>query len=151
MNSDAQPEPLIGAMLRLPWERVRERILTGLHARGFDDLNAAHINVMQYPGPDKLHPSQLAAQMRMSKQAANYLLGQMEELGYLERRQDRSDPRLRVIRFTPRGRRAFNTIREVVAEVEGDWERELGKRGFRDLRELLRRLNSVVAEERAAG
>ena len=133
-------------MLRLPWELVRERILAGLHERGFDDLNVAHFNVLQYPGPDKLRPSELAAQMRMSKQAANYLLGQMEELGYLERKRDRADPRLRVIRLTPRGRRAFTAIREIVAEVEADWERELGTRSFREFRELLQRLNSVVAE-----
>ena len=150
MRADSQPEPLIGAMLRLPWELVRERILAGLHGRGFEDFNIAHFNVLQYPGPDRLRPSQLAAQMRMSKQAANYLLGQMEELGYLERRPDPSDPRLRVIRLTARGRRAFTAIRAIVGEVEADWERELGTRSFRDLRELLRRLNSVVGESRGA-
>jgi DNA-binding MarR family transcriptional regulator len=151
MSADNQPAPLIGAMLRQPWELVRDRILAGLHARGFDDLNAAHFNVMQYPGPDGLRPTELAVQMRMTKQAANYLLGQMEEMGYLERRQHATDPRLRVIRLTARGRRALNAMREIVAEVEADWERELGARRFRDLRELLQRLNALVAESRSSG
>jgi hypothetical protein len=42
-------------------------------------------------------------------------------------------------------------MREIVAEVEADWERELGARRFRDLRELLQRLNALVAESRSSG
>ena len=80
------PRRLIGALLRVPWEAVRERMLRGLHEDGFDDLVAAHLNVLQYPGPENRRPSDLAAETRMSKQAMNYLLGQMELLGYIERR-----------------------------------------------------------------
>ena len=35
-------------------------MLAGLHERGFDDLVAAHLNVLQYPGPESLRPSELA-------------------------------------------------------------------------------------------
>ena len=35
----APPPPLIGALLRVPWETVRDRMLTGLHDRGFNDLS----------------------------------------------------------------------------------------------------------------
>src|SRR3954467_737364 len=82
------PPPLIGALLRVPWEVVRERMLSGLHARGFTDLTTAHLDVLQYPGPDKVRPSDLAARIGMTKQALNYLLGQMEQAGYLQRRGD---------------------------------------------------------------
>jgi hypothetical protein len=43
--------PLIGALLRMPWELVQRRMLERLHEHGFDDLDAAHLNVFQYPGP----------------------------------------------------------------------------------------------------
>src|ERR1044072_523561 len=43
--------PLIGALLRMPWEVVQRRMLAALHERGFDDLDAAHLNVFQYPRP----------------------------------------------------------------------------------------------------
>jgi hypothetical protein len=39
--------PLIGALLRLPWETVRRRLLERLHERGFDDLAAPHLNVLR--------------------------------------------------------------------------------------------------------
>ena len=40
----------------------------------------------------------------MSKQALNYLLGQLERLGYLERRADPDDQRFKRIALTERGR-----------------------------------------------
>ena len=91
-RSEPQP-PLIGALLRVPWESVRERLLAGVHARGFTDLVAAHVEVWRYPGPENQRPSELAAQTRMTKQALNYLLGQLEQLGYLTRETDSSDQR----------------------------------------------------------
>src|SRR3954471_3995225 len=85
--------PLIGALLRVPWEAVQQRMLERLHERGFDDLDAAHLNVFQHPGPQGVRPSELAARLRMSKQALNYLLGQLERRGYLERHVDPDDLR----------------------------------------------------------
>ncbi|MGE5856982.1 MAG: MarR family transcriptional regulator, partial [Solirubrobacterales bacterium] len=64
---------------------VHKRMLAGLHQRGYGDLIAAHLNVLQYPGPENMRPSDLANRTRMTKQALNYLLGQMEGLGYLRR------------------------------------------------------------------
>ena len=141
------PPPLIGALLRRPFETVRERMLAGLHQRGFSDLVAAHLDVFQYPGPDSQRPSELAKQTRMSKQALNYLLGQMERLGYLERRQDAEDQRVRRIHLTQRGQAALRAIREIVREVEADWERELGARRFAQLRDLLEQLNASTAQQ----
>jgi DNA-binding MarR family transcriptional regulator len=138
------PPPLIGALLRVPFEAVRDRMLAGLHERGYGDLVAAHLNVLQYPGPDGLRPSELAARTRMSKQALNYLLGQLEQLGYLVRDDDASDQRSRRIRLTARGRAVAEAIREIVREVETEWERQLGARSFAQLRELLVQLQPVA-------
>src|SRR4026208_1074170 len=86
--------PLIGALLRMPWEVVQRRMLAALHERGFDDLDAAHLNVFPYPGPEGARPSELAARLRISKQALNYLLGELERPGHLQAPADTraSDP-----------------------------------------------------------
>jgi DNA-binding MarR family transcriptional regulator len=141
--------PLIGALLRIPLDAVRERMLLGLHEAGFDDLVAAHLSVLQYPGPENRRPSDLAADTRMSRQAMNYLLGEMERLGYLERTGDLDDQRSKRVHLTGRGRAAVETIRREVAEVEAGWERELGSRRFRELRSSLTRLSDGVASEHA--
>jgi DNA-binding MarR family transcriptional regulator len=134
------PPPLIGALLRMPWETVRERMLGGLHERGYGDLVAAHLDVLQYPGPENMRPSELAARTGMTKQALNYLLGQMERLGYLTRSEDDEDRRFTRIHLTARGAAAIKAIREIVLEVESEWTRQLGPRRFAQLRELLSQL-----------
>jgi len=141
---DATPPPLIGALLRRPWEIVRERMLAGLHQRGYTDLVAAHLNVLQYPGPENVRPSELALRTRMTKQALNYMLGQMEQLGYLVRQDDTEDQRSRRIRLTPRGRAAIEAIREIVLEVEAEWEGQLGARKFAQMRDLLTQLQAIA-------
>ena len=137
--------PLIGALLRMPWETLVERMLTGLHERGFTDLGAPHLTVLQWPGPDDLRPSELATRTRMSKQALNYLLGQLERNGYLQRRDDPHDQRFKRIALTRRGQRAARAMRDIVREVEAEWQQQLGPHRFDELRTLLTDLNSHVA------
>ena len=139
--------PLIGALLRMPWESILERLLAGLSERGFTDLGASHLSVLQWPGPDDLRPSELAAQSRMSKQALNYLLGQLERLGYLQRHDDPRDQRFKRIALTQRGQRAALAMRDIVREVETEWEQQLGPERFAELRLLLTDLNGHVAAD----
>jgi DNA-binding MarR family transcriptional regulator len=138
------PPPLIGALLRVPFETVRDRMLAGLHERGFTDLVAAHLDVFQYPGPENQRPLQLASQTRMTKQALNYLLGQLQQLGYLTRETDDHDQRSKRIRLTPRGHAAIKAIREIVHDLETEWEQQLGARKFSQLRDLLTQLYAIA-------
>jgi DNA-binding MarR family transcriptional regulator len=81
----------------------------------------------------------------MSKQALNYLLGQLEHLGYLTRETDSGDQRSKRIHATSRGRAAGKAIREIVGEVEAEWAHQLGPEKFAQLRDLLAQLNAIVA------
>ncbi len=136
--------PLIGALLRIPWEAVQRHMLERLHERGFDDLDTAHLNVFQYPGPQGARPSELATRLRISKQALNYLLGELERLDYLERRPDPHDLRSKRVALTPRGTSAIAVIRDAVGEVESAWAQQLGSKRFAQLRNLLLELNQLA-------
>ena len=114
----------------MPWDAVQQHMLERLHASGFDDFDAAHLNVFQYPGPQGARPSELATRLRISKQALNYLLGELERLGYLERRPDPDDLRSKRIALTPRGIAAVDVIREAVGEIETTWAQQLGPERF---------------------
>src|SRR3954471_10374637 len=145
-NSAEQPfgPPLIGALLRLPWEAVQQRMLERLHDHGFDDLDAAHLNVFQYPGPQGARPSDLAARLGVTKQALNYLLGELERLDYLERQPDPDDLRSKRVALTGRGASAIGVIREAVAEVETAWAQQLGPERFAQFRAVLLELNDLA-------
>src|SRR6184192_2645392 len=137
MEGEPFGPPLIGALLRMPWEAVQGRMLERLHERGFDDFDAAYLNVFQYPGPQGARPSELAARLRITKQAVNYLLGELERLDYLKRQPDPDDLRSKRVALTPRGESAIRVIREAVGEVETAWAQQLGAERFTQLRNLL--------------
>src|SRR3954452_12397183 len=135
------PPPLIGALLRLPWESVQRHMLERLHERGFADFDASYLIVFQYPGPQGERPSELAARLRISKQALNHLLGQLEQRGYLKRQPAGDDKRSKRITLTARGTKAGITMREAVSELETSWTQQLGATRFNQLRDLLLDLN----------
>ena len=142
--------PLIGALLRMPTDLIRARLLQALHERGHDDISGAHFQVLRWPGPSGQRPVDLAAQAGMSKQAMNYLLGQLERLGYVERVVDPDDVRSRRVYATERGRSTVQTIRGAVREVERDWESKLGSEDWHELKRILTRLNELIAEDAGA-
>ena len=137
-----QRQPNVGALLRMAYQVARERQFTALIEKGYGDLNQALLNVFLYPSPDRVRPSTLAERANMTKQAMNYLLGQLEALGYIERRADRNDGR-RLVFLTPRGWQVVDTILTAVGEVEAEWKSVLGKRRFGEFMNTLRQLSSV--------
>jgi DNA-binding MarR family transcriptional regulator len=120
-------------------------MLERLHEQGFDDLDAAHLNVFQYPGPQGARPTELATRLRTSKQALNYVLGELERLDYLERQPDPDDRHSKRVALTKRGTAAIHVIREAVAELETAWSKQLGPKRFAELRKLLLELNEAVS------
>jgi DNA-binding MarR family transcriptional regulator len=126
----------------MTYQGIRERQLAALIENGFDDLNQPLLNVFLYPPPDRMRPSELAERASMTKQAMNYLLGQLEARGYIERRAERGSSR-RLVFLTKRGWQVRETILAVVTEVEAEWTSILGQRRFDEFMNPLRQLWSI--------
>ncbi|HEX2137413.1 MAG TPA: MarR family transcriptional regulator [Microvirga sp.] len=141
----AKGPPFIGALLRLCWQRVREHMHAAIRAAGFTDLQEAHFAVFSYPLPDGVRPSELARQLRMSRQATNYLLGQLEQLGYVERRAAPGSERRRVY-LTERGWRVVDAIYASLRELQEQWALEVGQDRFRAFMDVLRQLAAREAQ-----
>jgi DNA-binding MarR family transcriptional regulator len=136
--------------MRMPVDEIRRRMLAALHEQGFEDLTPAHLIVLRWPGPDGLRPVEVAEQTGMSKQALNYLLGQLDETGYLERVDDPDDRRSKRIRVTRRGWAAGKVMRAAVGEIEQEFVDARGKVELENLLELLTHLNVVLGTRPAA-
>ena len=137
--------------MRIPVDAIFARMLTGVHEAGYTDIVPAHLTVLRYPGPDNRRPSELAADTRMSKQAMNYLLGQLEQLGYLTRVDDPSDQRFKRVQLTSRGHALVLVIRETVRTIETELADELGADRLEQLRALLVELNGTKLVGSVAG
>ncbi len=127
----------------MPGDTIRARMLGALHDAGFTDIGPAHFAVFRYPPPEGRRPSDAAADAGMTRQAMGYLLGQLEEFGYLTREDDPADQRSKRIHLTARGYEAAETIRQAVREIEAELEAELGRDEFDQLRRLLIKLNAT--------
>jgi len=126
----------------MTYQGIRERQFAALIEKGFEDLNQPLLNVFLYPPPDRRRPSELAERANMTNQAMNYLLGQLEARGYLERRAEKGSSR-RLVFLTDRGWQVRETILAVVAEVEAEWAATLGQQRFDEFMNTLRQLWSL--------
>jgi hypothetical protein len=86
-------EPQVGALLRMAWEALQAELYVELRAAGFDDLREVHRPLLRYPPIDGMRPTDLAAHLKLSKQATNDLLRDLENRGYLRTERDPSDGR----------------------------------------------------------
>ena len=126
------------ALLRLASEVGQAALYERLEGIGYKELRPAHFRLLRYPGLDGVRPTELAQRWSMSKQAVNPLINDLERWGYLQRRPDPTDQRGRVLSLTDRGRELMTTIKELHAEIESDWQAQIGQRRYQTLRRALR-------------
>jgi len=118
-------------------QRVRERMQEAAREAGFTDLQDAHWAVLTYPPPDGVRPSELARRIGMSRQATNHLIGQLEALGYIERRSSGESTR-RLVHLTPRGWQVCEVIWACLRRIHAEWAAEVGEERFATVLEVLR-------------
>jgi len=134
--------PYIGALLRLAHVEAQSRMLEALAERGLGDINQAHFGLFQSPPVDGMRPIDLAKRLGMSKQALNHLLGQLEKLGYLQRRHEQPNGHAAVY-LTERGWLVLESNVAAMRQLEADWQRQLGKQRFADLKAALKELTGL--------
>jgi DNA-binding MarR family transcriptional regulator len=132
-------DPLIGARLRFCLLRVEQRLGQALASAGFTDIQTAHFKVLRFPPPENERPIDLAQRAGMSKQAMNYLLQQLEELGYLQRVSTDESP-ARLVSLTEKGWKVAEIQRATVHEIEREWEQLIGSERFKTFYAVLKEL-----------
>jgi DNA-binding MarR family transcriptional regulator len=137
MTPSKEYPPAIGALLRLAWQAVRERIYEGVLEAGFTDLSRAHVLLFRWPTIDGLRPSELAARTQLSRQTINDLLSDLEKRGYLERTPDPTDGRARIVRLTERGWDLTQVGSDMSFATESEWSRAIGEERFAEFRDTL--------------
>jgi DNA-binding MarR family transcriptional regulator len=125
---------------------VRETIHRRVRAAGYGDLNPAHIRVFRYsPTIDGRSPSEIAADMGITKQSIQALLDHLQERGYLFREVDPSNKRIRIIRLTRKGQYLEDEIIGQARRLEQAMQQMLGETQFRQLRMGLEKLMPMLS------
>ena len=120
----------MGALLRTAWQRLIDELFDGLRDAGYDDLRPVHRPLLRHPPIDGMRPTDLAEELRLSKQSINDLLRDMERMGYVYLEVDEHDGRARIIRYTDRGWRLFETGSALSKSVGERWAQAIGRDAF---------------------
>jgi DNA-binding MarR family transcriptional regulator len=133
----------VGVLLFIPYRHMEQRVLAAVTAGGHD-ISLAQARLFQRLDRDGSRLTDLARAAQMSKQAAAFLVDELEAGGYVERVPDPTDRRARLIRITPRGRDVVAVALDVQRQIEAEWEVRLGPRRMADLRDTLEELREIT-------
>jgi DNA-binding MarR family transcriptional regulator len=105
-------------------EAVRRRV----EARGFTGLRFSHGFLVQRLVEEEQPIAALAGALGVTQQAVSKTVAELERLGYVRRRPDPRDARVRLVALSERGREAVAATREERAAVEAELREALGPR-----------------------
>jgi DNA-binding MarR family transcriptional regulator len=115
-----------------------EDLVARLHAAGYHDITAAHQSVFEHIDREGTRLTTLAERSGMAHQSMGELVQALERSGYLQRRNDPTDRRARLIHLTEKG---SDLVRCAIAhsnEIETAWHQRFQQAGHNiDLKLLL--------------
>src|SRR5437667_11784049 len=126
MEANFPDRPLIGLLLRLVHQHYAQDIEAALREAGFGDIRPAHANVFPFVPPEGITVSELAELARVRKQTMAQAVGQLERLGYVERRPNPRDRRSRLVFLTARGASVKPVTHAAAERVEERWADLMG-------------------------
>jgi DNA-binding MarR family transcriptional regulator len=97
-----------------------------LARRGHPDLRPAHGFALQAIGLDGATATETARRLGISKQAAGKTIDRMAELGYVQKADDDTDRRRKLVRITRRGLEALATSAMIFDDIRARWAGALG-------------------------
>jgi DNA-binding MarR family transcriptional regulator len=112
-------------LLFIPSRAMEVRVLEAVVAAGHR-VTMAQSKVFQRIAPGGSRLTDLAAAAEVTKQAAGFLVDQLEANGYVERVPDPTDARARLVRITALGQDAVAVARPVQEQIEAEWVEHLG-------------------------
>lgn len=138
------PPPVsTGLLIFLAHRHYESRIVDQLRAKGFA-ITIAQARLAARIADEGSRLTDLAESAQVTKQTAGFLVDQLERAGYVERRPDRRDARVRLIRLAERGLQLQRVARAMERTLDAEWERHLGATRMAALREALVALRPLV-------
>ncbi len=131
--------PSIGSVILIALHAKRQ-VVTSANHRGHHLVRPSHIELLTAirAGGDRV--SDIARELRVTRQAVSAAVQDLEGLGYVERHPDSTDKRAVLIAPSVRGKAVLNDVTHAVQEIEADCHAVLGERRWtrfvRDLTEL---------------
>lgn len=137
----------LGSLLRSGYQKLSTRLYASLAEKGFPEIRPAHSAVFRHISPEGSRLTDLAEQAGMTKQSMAYLVGYLEETGFLKVTADAEDKRARRVCLTAKGRKLLGVLLSESAEIERQIAGRIGAKTMADLRRKLEILEEVAAQK----
>src|ERR1700742_3865089 len=134
-SQDATWEPTVPALLSLVARSGAPRLRAAFAAAGLDGIRPAQAVALVPLAAGGLHASDLADQLRVSRQAVAQAVAALERHDYVVRGPHPVDARAQIIDLTPRGRQALRVMRSNALNLQQRWEKALGPKRLGELGE----------------
>jgi DNA-binding MarR family transcriptional regulator len=129
-----------GAYLRQLYDALVTNLLERLFAEGYSEVTPSHGLVFQYLEEDGSRITDLAFKAGMTKQSMSALVYQLEENGYLKRKNDPRDARAVLFVLTAKGQALRTKAQQLNFQFEKRWEQVLGTAQYEKFRSMLKEL-----------
>lgn len=134
----------LGVLLFVANRALEQRSFDAVVAAGITDITLTQARVAARIGPNGTRVSDLAAQARVTKQSAAFLVEQLEATGYVERVPDPTDGRARLVRLTDRALPLIQVANAEVERVLAEWADHVGEDRLDHMHQILRDLSEVT-------
>src|SRR6202008_603487 len=125
---DAKGEPAVPALVNLVAVSGAPGLRAAFAAAGLDGIRPGQAVALVPLAAGGLHASDLADQLRVSRQAMAQAAAALERHGYVTRVPDPADARAQIIELTPHGRQALRVMRSNALDLEKRWQDILGQK-----------------------
>ena len=140
MDPTTADRPSLALLLRVIYQHHSQAIESALRAAGFNDIAPSAGNVFPFMRLEGITVSALAELAGVRKQTMAQAVEQLERGGYVERRENPSDHRSRLVFLTERGRAVTPVTHDAAAAVEQSWSGLIGTDELEHLRQELKGL-----------
>ena len=145
--ANADWKPTVPALVNLVAASGAPHLRAAFAAAGLDGIRPAQAVALVPLAAGGLHASDLADQLRVSRQAIAQGVAALERHGYVTRVPDPADARAQIIELTPHGRQALRVMRSNALDLEKRWQDILGQKRLEELRKILQTLLSPESPE----
>lgn len=116
---------------------MERRLFDGAARNGYGDLTPAMSRLCAHLAGRPLSLSELARRLTVSRQAVHKLATETANLGYVELVDSEQDARVKLLRFTPKGRDMADSARRELEAIEAQLAEQIGVDNMDALKNLL--------------
>lgn len=135
----------LARLLAIAYRQLIDQLHARLREQGWTDVRVSYGYVLLAARDQPTSLGSLITLLGVSKQATSKIVDAMETAGYVQRRTDPRDARVKVIEIAPRGEALLSAVEEIYASLEAAWAEVIGKAAYQTMRESLHRAVLVAA------